>query len=342
MTSPDSLALGVSGLPLDDIRALIAHFPDADPEARDLARARLAARAASGPDLGGIEEVAVWLAGWRGSAARKIERAQLALFASVAPPFAASEDITAAKETLELTASGGHPASALCYRHGVGLRVYDLALDVPSGDIREDASLSEQDCAATMAFGMEAVAGGLDLLALSRFGGGGDTAAAALASLLYPACTAEISGIIPEAHRPFVAAAGERHGAAAGDAFELLRRIGTRDMAAAVGAILAARTQRVPVLLDGAPTLAAAAVLHTVSPDNISHCRIATLSTALDGVLARMLDRRPLLDFGGAGGEGVGALLAFPLMQSASDILETAVSRAEAGFDSAGDRDGQA
>src|SRR5690606_34590341 len=99
----------------------------------------------------------------------------------------------AGRETLELTTAGGHPATALCYRHGVGLKVYDLAIDLPSGDSRTGDSLSEQDSAATMAFGMEAVAGGMDLLALSRFGGGGEAAAAALAILLHPEAEAEIA-----------------------------------------------------------------------------------------------------------------------------------------------------
>lgn len=326
---------GVTGLPFDDVRSVLTHFPEPDEAAADLARERLAARAAQGPCLGLLEDLAIWLAGWRGAAARKIERAQLALFASVAPPYNGPEDIARAMETLELTAAGGHPASALCYRHGVGLKVFDLALDVPSGDIRTDAALSEEDCAATMAFGMEAVAGGLDLVALGRFGNGGDIAAAALGALLHPDRAAELIAAAPAADQEIIKAAIERHGSAGRDAFELLRRIGTRDMAAITGAILAARTERVPALLDGAPALAAALVLHAVAADNISHCRVATVAGPLERLLADMLGLAPLLDFPAGsvpGGEGLGALVAYPLLQSASDLLETAVSRAEAGL----------
>lgn len=335
MSSIDPALSGVTGLPFDDLRSILTHFPEPDQDAANLARERLAARAATGPRLGVIEDLAIWLAGWRGGATRKIERAQLALFASVAPPFNGSADIARAMETLELTAAGGHPASALCYRYGVGLKVYDLALDVATGDIREDASLSEEDCAATMAFGMEAVAGGLDLVGLGRFGRGGGTAAAALGALLHPERAADFIAAAPEAGRAILPPALERHGSAAHDPFELLRRVGTRDMAAITGAILAARTQRVPVLLDGAPALAAAAVLHAVAADNLSHCRVATASGPLERLLAETLGLAPLVEFpGGAapGGEGVGALVAYPLMQSASDVLETAVSRADAGL----------
>lgn len=338
MSSVDPTLSGVTGLPFDDVKAILTHFPEPDTCAANHARQRLAARAAAGPRLGLVEDLAVWLAGWRGDRPRKIERAQLALFASVMPPFNTQDDIARAMETLELTAAGGHPASAMCYRHGVGLKVYDLALDVPSGDIRAEASLSEEDCAATMAFGMEAVAGGLDLVALGRFGRGGDTAAAALAALLHPERADEVLAAAPEGERAILAPAIERHNSAGRDPFELLRRVGTRDMAAIVGAILAARTERVPVLLDGAPAIAAAAVLHAASPDNVAHCRIATVSSPLERILADILGLAPLVDFPGEtapGGEGVGALIAFPLMQSASDILETAVSREQAGLSAA-------
>ncbi len=60
-----------------------------------------------------------------------------------------------------------------------------------------------------------------------------------------------------------------------GDPLELLRRLGGRESAALAGAILAARTQRTPVLLDGAPAVAAAAVLAAIDPAAIAHCRLA-------------------------------------------------------------------
>ena len=57
---------------------------------------------------------------------------------------------------------------------------------------------------------------------------------------------------------------------------EVLRRLGGREIAAMVGAIIAARTERVPVIVDGFVTTAAAAILHAhASRDAIDHCLFA-------------------------------------------------------------------
>uniref|UniRef100_UPI0019534CEB nicotinate-nucleotide--dimethylbenzimidazole phosphoribosyltransferase n=1 Tax=Proteus mirabilis TaxID=584 RepID=UPI0019534CEB len=59
------------------------------------------------------------------------------------------------------------------------------------------------------------------------------------------------------------------------DPLEVLRRVGGRDIAALVGAILAARLQRIPVLLDGYVVTAAAAILHALQPSSLDHCMAA-------------------------------------------------------------------
>lgn len=324
--------IGLSGLPFDDIKAVLTHFPEREPGAEAVVAARLAARAAAAPRLGRLEPLAAWLAGWQATAEPRAERVQLALFASLMAPFGSAAEIASAQETLELAAAGGHAASALCLRHGVGLKVYDLAVDMPTADIRHGASLSEEDCAATMAFGMEAIAGGVDILALSRTGAGAEAAAATLVALLFSDLRLDLLEALPEPLAEVAAAAIAAHSDHARDPFELLRRVGTRDMAASVGAILAARTQRIPVLLDGFVTLAAAAVLHRTAPGNLDHCLAAAAGGPLERLLAPALGLEPLIDCGTASGEGVGALLALPLLRSAADVVASAVSRAEAGL----------
>ena len=82
-------------------------------------------------------------------------------------------------------AAGGAAVNQICIAHDLGLKVYDLALHLPTADFTEEAALDERGCAATMAFGMEAVAGGVDLLAIGDIGVGGSTAAAAIFAALY-------------------------------------------------------------------------------------------------------------------------------------------------------------
>src|SRR4029077_10053013 len=65
------------------------------------------------------------------------------------------------------------------------------------------------------------------------------------------------------------------HKNAAKDGFDLLRRLGGREFAAMVGAIVAARMARVPVLLDGYAATAAAAALFALDKTALDHCQVA-------------------------------------------------------------------
>ena len=71
---------------------------------------------------------------------------------------------------LENFAAGGAAINQICAAYGLGFKVFDLALDMPTGDITEADAMDEKACVATMAFGMEAIAGGTDLLGRRRDG----------------------------------------------------------------------------------------------------------------------------------------------------------------------------
>ena len=62
------------------------------------------------------------------------------------------------------------------------------------------------------------------------------------------------------------------------DPLEVLRHVGGRELAAMLGAILAARLRRVPVLLDGFTTTVPAAVLQAIEPAAAAHCQIGHCS----------------------------------------------------------------
>src|SRR5262249_11988855 len=73
----------------------------------------------------------------------------------------------------------------ICLAYDLGLKVYDLALDHPTGDITREPALDERSCAATIPFGMEAIAGGVDLLCIGEMGLGNTTIAAAILPALF-------------------------------------------------------------------------------------------------------------------------------------------------------------
>ena len=112
----------------------------------------------------------------------------------------------------------------------------------------------------------------------------------------------------------------------------ILARLGGREIAAMLGALLAARHQKIPVLVDGFVATSAAAIAHAVNPEAIDHCVFAHVSAehAHRQALDRM-DARPLLDLGMRLGEGSGAALAIGVIKAAIACHAGMATFAEAG-----------
>ena len=103
------------------------------------------------------------------------------------------------------------------------------------------------------------------------------------------------------------------------DALDILRRLGGREFTAIAGAILAARYEKIPVILDGYGTTAAAAVLHAMDSHALDHCLAGHLSAEpAHGRLLEHLGLRPVLDLGLRLGEGTGAALALGVVRAAA------------------------
>jgi nicotinate-nucleotide--dimethylbenzimidazole phosphoribosyltransferase len=315
-----------TGLPFDDFRALMGRLPPANDGAADLVRAQFAGATAKAPRR--IEDLAAWLARWTGRAP-SVRRPLVALFAGnhgVAAQGVSLRPVEATAAAVELCAAGGAAINQVCVAHDLGLKVFDLALHLPTGDITQEAALDERGCAATMAFGMEAVAGGTDLLCVGSMGVGGSTVTAAMLAALLggdgakwtanEAKDKEIAGRQAAA----VDAALALHRSHFKDPLEVLRRLGGREFAAIAGALLAARMERVPVIIDGAASIAAATVLHAMNPQAVAHCLVGAWPSqpALVTAVERLGLGDPVLEAGFGGGEGVGAGLAAGLVKTAA------------------------
>ena len=119
---------------------------------------------------------------------------------------------------------------------------------------------------------------------------------------------------------PAVQAAVSLHGDALHDPLETLRRVGGREFAALVGAILAARVERVPVILDGVAALAAASVLHALAPEAVSHCLLAEAASEAESLIADHLGLAPLLAAGTSAGEGTAGVIAGSMVRDAASL----------------------
>lgn len=327
---------------LEEIRDLLKVLPAADEEAGDVARRRQAELTKPAGSLGRLEDLAVWLATWQGRNPPSVDRPYTAVFAgnhgvaakgvSAYPP-----EVTA--QMVQNFIEGGAAVNQLCSLANADLRVYEMALEEPTGDLSEGPAMDEVDCAHAMAYGMMAVESGIDVLALGEMGIGNTTAAAALCHGLFGGEAADWVGPgtgVDAARRAEKVALVEKavalHREALDDPLQVLCRLGGRELAAIAGAILAARMARTPVMLDGYACTAAAAVLHALDPRALDHCQVSHMSAepGHKRLLAR-LGKRPLVDLDMRLGEASGAMIAVLLLKAAVACHNGMATFADAG-----------
>ncbi|MBN9063271.1 MAG: nicotinate-nucleotide--dimethylbenzimidazole phosphoribosyltransferase [Rhizobiales bacterium 65-9] len=317
-----------SGLPFDDIRHLLTLMPGPDLAAVEAVRRRDRDLTKPAGSLGRLETIVEWLAAWQAQPEPTLNRPLVCIFAAnhgVVAQGVSPYPASVTRAMMENFSAGGAAVNQICATHNLGLKVFDLALDMPTPDITEAAALDEAACAATMAFGMEAIAGGADLLCVGEMGIGNTTIAAAIYAALFggpvESWVGRGAGVDDEGFarkRNAVEKALAFHAGALSDPLEVLRRVGGREIAAMAGAILAARLQRIPVVLDGYVATAAAAVLHALDERALDHCIAGHRSAeGAHGVVLEKLGLDPLLDLGMRLGEGSGAAMAAGVMRAA-------------------------
>lgn len=320
--------------PFDDMRALVMSVPPEDVAARTQLRDRLEAYQGPHAPVGRLADAVEWLAGWQGSRP-DISRPLIAVFAGthgvarqvMVADHSGPDVLDIAQTRIKGLSEGGAGVRGAALAIEAAFKIYEMGLEYPCADMTIEASLSERECAAAMAFGMEVVAEGADVLALGNAGIGAAAAAAAIAQCLYGG-SADYWANGPDARAAHRIAAVEkavtRHREAAADPLEVLRCFGGRDIAGLVGAIVAARHQRIPVVLDGFVVCAAAAVLHSLDPKAIAHCYAGHVgSEPAHRALLDRLGLKPLLDLGLGIGDGTGAAFAVGTLKQACKAVAT-------------------
>ncbi len=335
------MSLSETALPFDDIRNLVRSMPAADEDARAAVRARDTQLTKPAGSLGRLEEIAEWLAAWSGKSTPKVTRPLVAIFATahgVADKGVSAFPSAVNQQMVENFAAGGAAINQICRVNDLGLKVFDLAVAMPTPCITEEDALDEANCAATMAYGMEALAGGIDLICLGEMGIGNTTVAAAVLNGLFGGSAEDWigrgTGVDDEGlarKRDAVEKAvsrlrGEK------DPLEVLRKIGGREIAAMAGLIIAARLQRVPLIVDGFVTTAAAAVVYAMNPQGLDHCLFSHVSAEAGHRKAlAVMEKEALFDFGMRLGEGSGAALAAGIVKTAAETHAGMATFADAG-----------
>jgi nicotinate-nucleotide--dimethylbenzimidazole phosphoribosyltransferase len=327
---------------LAEMRALLADMPGPDLEAGTAAATREAQLTKPAGALGRLEEIAHWMATWQGRHPPTASHPRTAVFAGnhgVAAQGVSAFPASVTAQMVQNFVAGGAAVNQLCRAVDADLRVYEMSLDEPTADFTAGPAMSDADCALAMAYGMMVVEPGVDLLAIGEMGIANTAAAAALACALWGGGAAEWvgpgTGVAGPALAHKIAVVGravDLHRPGAGDPFDLLRRLGGRELAAIVGAVMAARQARVPVLLDGYATTAAASVLAKADPRALDHCLVAHRSAEPGHrLLLERLGKVPLFDLGMRLGEASGATLAIAVVKAAVACHSGMATFAEAG-----------
>ena len=320
-----------SDVPFNDVLALFDKFPSIDEQSVEKVQKRDATLTKPPGSLGRLEEIAEWLAGWQGKYPPKVDRPITVVFAGNHGVVAQGVSAFPASVTAQMVANfqtGGAAVNQICETFGAGLKVFELALELPTNDITKEAAMDEESCAATIAYGMEAVADQPDLLCIGEMGIGNTTIAAAICHGLYggsakdwvgPGTGVDEEGLARKVDA--VERAVALHKDHCDQPLEVLRRLGGREIAAMVGAIIAARMGNIPVLIDGYIATAAAAIVHGISPTALDHCLAAHCSAEpAHATLLEKIDKEPLLNLRLRLGEGSGASLAVGIVQAAANL----------------------
>lgn len=313
---------------MDALRAACKNLPEGDDSAAEAARARQDQLVKPAGSLGRLEDIAAHLARWQGRERPRLDDVRITVFA--ASHGVTRNGISPFPDEVNAQMLGGFRAgfAAICQlaeAFGARLEAVDCGVDTPTGDLASEPAMTEAEFLEAVGKGVAAVHGDEDLVIFGDMGIGNTTAAAAVAAGLFGGRGLDWAGRGAGLDEEGLARKAEvvdralaTHHDSLDDPLTVLRLMGGREMAAIMGACLAARRHGVPVLLDGYIVCASAAPLGLIDGAGLAHA-IAAHQSAEPGhrrVLAN-LGLEPLLDIGMRLGEGSGAATALGLVKAA-------------------------
>ncbi len=325
-----------------DLRAVCLDLPSGHPAASAAVAQREDTLTKPPRSLGRLEDIVAWLAHWQGHAPPRLDRVEILVFAGNHGVTRQGVSAYPAEVTAQMVANFAHGGAAinqLARAGGAALRVIPLSLDRPTADFTESAALTEPEFLAAVSAGYEAVSPQADLICLGEMGIGNTTAAAALAAALFGGHGARWAGrgtgVDDEGlsrKRAVIDRALERHAAILHDPIKIAAAFGGRELAAILGAALAARRHNIPVLLDGFVCTAAVAPLYKLRTDTLAHALAGHVSAeAGHRTLLDELGLKPLLDLNMRLGEASGAAVALSILRAALACHTGMATFAEAG-----------
>jgi nicotinate-nucleotide--dimethylbenzimidazole phosphoribosyltransferase len=261
--------------------------------------------------------------------------------------------------------AGGAAINVLARLHDVQLTVVDVGVDADfepapglcrmkvrrgSGNMLREPALTDEDLTAAIETGIrlaqEASEQGQTLVAVGEMGIGNTTSASAIAAVLTKRQVGEVTGCgtgLDPAGRnrklSVLRRSLKKHFGArveTPEPLEILRCVGGLEIAAMTGFILGAAANRIAVVCDGFISTSAAAIAHAIAPE-VSGYLFAGHCSEEPGHrhLLRHIGLTPILKLGMRLGEGTGAVLAMPVIESSVRLFTEMATFSSAGVSTA-------
>ncbi len=310
--------------------------------------------------LGVLEELSIRLAGIQGRPLPAISRKVIIVMA--ADHGVVSEGISAFPQ--EVTpqmvanfAAGGAGINVLSRHSGAEVRVVDMGVatpvDIPgvidrkvrpgTANMVNGPAMSRDEAVACIEAGIEVaeaeIEAGADLLGTGEMGIGNTTPSSAILTVFSGADIAQATGRGTgidtgglHLKREVIRRAIERNQPDSGDAIDVLAKVGGLEIGGLAGVILGAAANRVPVVIDGFISSAAALVAARLCPAARDYM-IASHVSVEPGhkLLLEELGLKPMLFMDMRLGEGTGAALASGLVEASARVLSEMATFADAG-----------
>jgi nicotinate-nucleotide--dimethylbenzimidazole phosphoribosyltransferase len=344
-----------------NLETLIEQIQPLDNEAMQQARLRQDDLTKPRGSLGRLEEISILVAGMTGRPFPSLENKVIATMAGDHGVVQEGVSAYPSDVTYQMVLNFLHGGAAInVFANHINARVViaDLGVaeefeDLPgltrrkiapgTGNIAREPAMSPEQALEALQAGVEIAAAehqrGMDILATGEMGIGNTTPSAAIACVLTGRDPEIIvgrgTGVDDQGLARKVTAvrqALQSNQPNPEDSLDILSKVGGFEIGGLTGAVLYAAANRIPVVIDGFISTAAAMLAVQLSP-NVRHYLISAHRSQERGhqLMLDWLELNPLLQLGMRLGEGTGAALAVSLVEAACKILSEMATFSEAG-----------
>jgi len=343
------------------LEEIIEQIPPLDETAMQSARARQDTLTKPRGSLGRLEELSILLAGMKANPLPSVERKSVIVMAADHGVTAEGVSAYPAEVTRQMVLNflhGGAAINVLARQAGARVTVVDIGVAAEfqetaglrrrkvmcgTRNLAQGPAMTPAEAESSLQVGVdvlnEEAERGLDIVATGDMGIGNTTSSSAIVAALTGLPVAQVvgrgTGIDDEGLQrkiQIIEQALTLNGPNPRDALDVLHKVGGLEIAGLAGVMVAAASRRIPVVVDGFISTAAAMIAVGLAPRVCDYLISAHESVEIGHqAMLKHLNLSPLLDLNLRLGEGTGAALAFHLIEASTRILREMATFDEAG-----------